>query len=231
MRVVEDTLGFDHLRRYLLVMHEENGNSRPRAVPPLLRSTDSLAYSRKGPFALVAMREYIGREKVDDALRRLFEKHHSGAPPLPTSLDLYRELQAVTPDQFQSLLHDLFEKNTFWDLETERATSQQTAAGTWQVTLNVRARKVVVDETGIETEAPMNDLVQIGVFGAPEKDDKDDKGEESPKTLYMQLHRIRSGSQTITVTAPSKPTGAGIDPNNLLADRDPNDNIKNVINR
>ena len=44
----------------------------------------------------------------------------------------------------------------------------------------------------------------------------------------MQLHRIRSGSQTITVTVPGKPTGAGIDPHNLLADRDENDNIKNV---
>ena len=129
MRVVEDTLGPDQLQRYLLFMHEQYGTPRTRTAPPLLRATDSFAFSRKDPFALVAMREYIGREKVDDALRRLFEKHHSGAPPLPTSLDLYRELQAVTPDQFQSLLHDLFEKNTFWDLETERATAQQTAAG------------------------------------------------------------------------------------------------------
>ena len=54
------------------------------------------------------------------------------------------------------------------------------------MTLNVRARKVVVDETGIENEMPMNDLVQAGVFGAAEKNDKDEKGEESPKTLYMQ---------------------------------------------
>ena len=69
----------------------------------------------------------------------------SGAPPLPTSLDLYRELQAVTPDSLRYLLHDLFEANTFWELETERATAKQTAAGAWQVTLDVQARKVVVD--------------------------------------------------------------------------------------
>jgi hypothetical protein len=222
MRVVEDTLGPDRLGRYLLFMREQYGTPSTRAAPPLLRATDSFAYSRKGPFALYALREYIGKDRVDDALRRLFEKHSSGAPPLPISLDLYRELQAVTPNQFQSLLHDLFEKNTFWDLEIDRATAQQTAAGAWQVTLKVRARKVVVDEMGIETEMPMNDLVQVGVFGATEK------GEESRKPLYMQLHRIRSGSQTITVTVPSKPTGTGIDPNNLLVDRDPENNIKNV---
>jgi hypothetical protein len=68
-----------------------------------------------------------------------------GTPPLPTSLDLYRELQAVTPDSFQYLLHDLFEANTFWELETERATAAQTEAGIWEVTLDVRARKVVAD--------------------------------------------------------------------------------------
>ena len=68
---------------------------------------------RKGPFALYAMREYIGKERIDDALRRLFEKYRSGTPPLPTSRNLYQELQAITPAQFQSLLRDLFEKNTF----------------------------------------------------------------------------------------------------------------------
>jgi len=85
----------------------------------------------------------------------------------------------------------------------------------------VRARKVVVDETGIETEAPMNDWVEVGVFGAGEK------GEASGKPLYTQMHRVRSGRQTITVTAPSEPVRAGIDPSYLLIDLE-SDNIKNV---
>ena len=91
------------------------------------------------------------------------------------------------------------------------------------MTLNVRARKVVVDETGIETEVPMNDLVQVGVFGAAEK------GEESDKPFYLQMHRIRSGEQTITVTVPRQPTRAGVDPYNLLIEPlETEDNIKEV---
>jgi hypothetical protein len=84
-------------------------------------------------------------------------------------MDLYRELQAVTPDSFQYLLQDLFERNTFLELGTERASAQQTEAATWQVTLAVRARKVVVDEAGVETEVPMDDWLEVGVFdeGAP----------------------------------------------------------------
>jgi len=202
MRVVEETLGPEQLERYLHFMRVE-GEARSRAVPPLLRATNSFAFSRRGPFALYALREYIGKEQVDDALQRLFEKYRSGTPPLPTSRELYRELQAVTPDEFRSLLHDLFEVNAYWEFELEQATAEQTAAGLWQVTLDVRARKVVVDESGVETEAPLDAWIEVGVFHEGEP--------------YLQKHRIRSGKQTIVVTAPQKPTRAGIDPRHLLS--------------
>ena len=214
MRVLEETLGPKHLRRYLLSMREGFGPPRIRAAPPLLRATDSFSYARKGPFALYAMREYIGKDRVDDALRSLLKKHGSGVPPLPTSRDLYRELQAVTPDSYQYLLRDLFEKNTFWELATERATAKQTSAVDWQVTLDVRARKVVVDEAGVETIVPLDDWVEVGVFGNGEP--------------YVETRRIRSGQQTITVTVPRKPSRAGIDPENLLMELDTENNIKDV---
>jgi ABC-2 type transport system permease protein len=215
MRVVEETLGPEHLRRYLGLMREQYRTPRTRAAPPLLRATDSFAFSRKGPFALYAMGEYIGKERVDDALRHLIETYRSGTPPLPTSMDLYRELQAVMPQSFQYLLHDLFEKNTFWELKTDRATAQQTKAGAWQVTLDVQARKVVVDEAGVETEVPMDDWLEVGVFDAGQP--------------YLQKHRIRSGKQTITVLVPRKPARAGIDPRHLLSDLgEIDDNIKPV---
>jgi ABC-2 type transport system permease protein len=196
--------------------------SRAHALLSRCFGPRSRLYYRKGGLVMHALSEYIGVERVNDALRRLFEKHGSRTPPLPTSLDLYRELQAVTPDQFRSLLHDLFEVNAYWELETERATADETAAGAWQVTLDVRARKVVVDEAGVETEVPMDDWVQVGVF-APA-----DKGEESDNPLYRQMQRIRSGKQIITVTVPRKPTRAGIDPNQLLIDLKTDDNITTV---
>jgi hypothetical protein len=84
------------------------------------------------------------------------------------------------------VLHNLFEANTFWELETERATAEQTAAGTWQVALDVQARKVAVDRAGVETEVPMDDWVQIGVFTS---------GEESGTPLHLQMHRIRPVSR------------------------------------
>jgi ABC-2 type transport system permease protein len=80
----------------------------------------------------------------------------------------------------------------------------------------------VVDEADVETEVPMDDWVQVGVFAPAEE------GERSGKPIYLQMHRIRAGKQTITVTVPGRPARAGIDPNHLLIDLDMDDNSENV---
>jgi ABC-type transport system involved in multi-copper enzyme maturation permease subunit len=223
MKVVENAQGPQHLRRLLSWMRQPHPYPPIRRGEPLLRGLDPYLSRRKAPFALYSLSEYIGEERVNEALRRLLEKHRPQDAPLATTLDLYRELQAVTPDSLRYLLHDLFEVNTYWELETERATSEQTGEGAWQVTLRLRARKVVVDSAGVETEVPMNEWVQLGVF-APAEQGKD----ESSAPLYVQQHRISSGEQTITVTVPRKPARAGIDPNYLLIDLKTEDNVQTV---
>ncbi|MGH7503573.1 MAG: hypothetical protein ACREL7_17740 [Longimicrobiales bacterium] len=220
--VIEQEYGAEHLARFLGFMRESYRGPRSRADVPLLRASDFFLAYRKGPFAMLALREYVGQDRVDLAWRRLIAQHASGDPPFATSLDLYRELQEVTPDSLQYLLGDLLERNTFWELETRQATAQQTASGAWQVSLDVVARKVAVDTAGIETNMPMNDLVEIGVY-APA-----DAGEERGDPLYLTMHRIRTGPQTITVTVPRKPARAGIDPRHLLIDVTPRDNLADI---
>jgi hypothetical protein len=221
-QVVEKTYGPEHLRRIFGQLRLAYQTPRARAAVPLLRADDAFLYYRKGPFALYALSRYIGAEQVNGALRRLLETHGSGAPPLPTTLDLHRELQAVTPDSFQTLLHDLFEANTYWELATERATAEPTAAGTWLVTLDVRARKVVVDNAGGKTDVPVDDRMEIGLFAPAEA------GDRLGEPIYMQMHHISSAEQTITVTVPRKPARAGIDPYHLLIDLDTSDNVERV---
>jgi ABC-2 type transport system permease protein len=223
MGVVERAYGREHLERLRRFFRQPSPIPPIRQSVPLLRALDPYAAYRKGPFALFAMREYMGEERVNLAFRRVIEPHRTAALPGATSMDLYRQLQAVTPDSLRYLLHDLFAANTFWELETERATAKQTAAGAWQVTLRVKARKVTVDPAGRETEVPMDEWIPVGVF-APSGRQGPDFGE----TLYLRSHRIRSGQQTITVTVPKKPSDAGIDPYLLLIDLERFDNVEEV---
>lgn len=221
MQVVEQTLGYEHLLRYLSQMRQEYDVPRSRAAPPLLRANNAFLNYRKGPFALFALRNYIGKDSINNALRRML-RDYTSSPPLPTTLDFYRELQAVTPDSLQYLVHDLFATNTFWELQTEQATAKQTEAGTWQVTLELETRKVTVDSIGIETNIPMDDWIEIGVY-APRAE-----GESSAKVLYLQKHRIGSGKQTIILKVSEQPGRAGIDPNHLMIDLEMEDNTKKV---
>ena len=218
MELVNHVKGREALRRFMRFMREPNPWPQLRTGLPLLRAMDPWANYRKGPYAMHALSEYVGESRVNEALRTLVEKKASS---LATTLDLYRELQAVTPDSLEPLLHDLFEVNAFWTFDTKKATARQTADATWQVTLEVEARKVVADSAGKETEQPMADWVEIGIF-APAR-----PGEALGRPLYVQKHRIRSGRQAITVTVSEKPARAGIDPYNLL-DWEEGDNIEAI---
>lgn len=222
MKAVENARGLGHLRRLLSWMRQPHRYPPIRRGEPLLRGLDPYLSYRKGPFALYALSEYIGEERVHEALRRLLEKHRPEEAPLATTLDLYRELQAVTPESLRYLLHDLFEVNTYWELATERATAEPAGGGAWRVTLHLRARKVVYDEAGAETEVPMEDWVEVGVFAAA------GEGEASGRALHLQKHRVRSGRQTVTVTVPRKPVRGGLDPNHLLIDLEMEDNLAEV---
>ncbi len=221
MQVVEDSLGYEHLLRYLSQMRLEYEVPRSKAAPPLLRSNNAFMHYRKGPFALFALRNYIGRDNVNKAMRALIDGYPPGGP-LVTTLDFYHEIKKVTPDSLHYLVHDLFAANTFWELKTEKATAVKTKAGHWEVTLNVVARKFVVDEQGVETEMPMNDLVEIGVF------DTKAPGEQLSKSLYLDKHRIKTGKQVIKISVGSKPARTGIDPHNLLIDVNTNDNTIDI---
>jgi ABC-type transport system involved in multi-copper enzyme maturation permease subunit len=224
LQVVERTFGREHLERLLTLMRQAYVTPRARADVPLLRADDWFLAYRKGPLAMHALREYIGAERVNISLRRLLDRYRPGRSPLATPLDLYRELQAVTPESLHYLLVDLFQANTFWALATDRVSAEQTTTGDWRVTLDVEARKTAVDTDGVETDVPMTDLVEIGVFAAPE-------GEGPGDLLYLEKHPVRSGAQRITVTVSGRPAQAGVDPRRLLIDMTPDDNAKGITGR
>jgi ABC-2 type transport system permease protein len=222
LQVVERTFGREHLERLLTLMRQAYVTPRARADVPLLRADDWFLAYRKGPLAMHALREYIGAESVNTSLRRLLERYRPGTSPLPTPLDLYRELQAVTPESLHYLLVDLFQANTFWELATDRVSAEQTTTGDWRVKLDLQAHKTAVDTEGVETGVPMHDFIEVGVFAAA-------GGDGPGAVLYLEKHQVRSGAQRITVTVADKPGQAGVDPRRLLIDMKPDDNAKAIV--
>lgn len=225
MLITEQTYGPEAGRRLYDFQMERylRGRALQGDEVPVLEVEDQpyVAY-RKGALALYTLRDHIGEEAVNGAVRRYFQRfHHDDGPPYPSSLDLYAELRAATPDSLHPMLTDWFETITLWDVRTERAAVERTDAGEYVVALDVIARKVRADSAGNETEVPMDDLVELGVYEVR-------AGAGPAEPMYLERHRLRSGRQTISVTVPREPARAGVDPRRRLIDRNRGDDLVGV---
>src|SRR3989337_1980441 len=95
MQLVKNVKGREALRRFMSFMRDPNPWPPIRTGLPLLRAMDPWANYRKGPYAMHALSEYVGEDRVNGALRTLIQRNKSS---LATTLDMYRELQEVTLD-------------------------------------------------------------------------------------------------------------------------------------
>jgi ABC-2 type transport system permease protein len=224
MMVTEKTYGVEAVRRtYDFQMNRYLVRRADFPDVPVLEVSNQppIAYG-KGAVALYLLRTHIGEDAMNRALRSYFAKF-ANSRLHPTSLDLFAELRAVTPDSLRYLLKDLFETVTSWDVRTTRAVVEPAAGDSgYIVTLEVTARKVRSDTVGNGQEVPMDDLVDVAVFAADSAEGR------FGEVLYLQRHRIRSGAQTIRVTVPRQPARAGVDPYRMLIDRNRDDNVVQV---
>ncbi|HEY0740367.1 MAG TPA: M1 family aminopeptidase, partial [Chryseosolibacter sp.] len=214
MKAVEHARGRNQLDRLRAFMRQPHPYAPIRRGEPLLRGLDPYMSYRKGPFALYALSEYVGEQSVNKALRTMLENHRPEGAPVATTLDLFAELKRVTPDSLQYLLHDFFEVNTFWELVAKKAVAKRNSESSWQVSIEIDAKKVVADSSGAESDVAMDDWVGIAIYSEDQK--------TSP--IYKQKHRIRSGKQTIIITVKERPGRAAIDPDFLLVDLTPENN-------
>jgi ABC-2 type transport system permease protein len=207
MKAVENARGTEALYGLFKFMWQLHPYSPIHRGEPLLRGLDPYMSYRKGPFALYALSEYVGDQQVNMALRRLLDNHRRPNAPLATTVDLYRELKKAAPDSLHYLLHDLFEVNTYWKFEIDKALTTRNSDGSWLVSLEVQAEKFVVDSAGVKHEAPLNEWIDVGVFAKLD-------GKESP--IYLKKHKIVSGAQSVQFVVPREPSRAGVDPFHVL---------------
>ncbi|MGE5101951.1 MAG: M1 family aminopeptidase [Deltaproteobacteria bacterium] len=232
LMVMEKEFGPANMRKFL--EYELNsyltgrGTERRKEVPLELVENQPYIHYNKGSLVTYAMRDYIGEDRMNHAIRGVLDATRFRGPPYPTSLQLVDSLRAVTPDSLKYLIADLFENITLYELKTDSVVANPAPDGRYAVDVYVNAKKLRADSVGKETEQRMNDWIDIGVFAkAPATHDPkiDDK---VGIPLYLEKHRITSGAQKITVIVEGAPYRAGIDPLHKLIDRITTDNTMGV---
>ncbi|MEJ2604351.1 MAG: hypothetical protein P8172_13875, partial [Gammaproteobacteria bacterium] len=191
---------------------------------PLYRvENQGYIHYRKGSVVMYALKDYLGQEAVDTALRNFVAEAAYRTNPYPISRDLIRHLrsQAATDEQ-QALITDLFERITLWDLKVEEASATERSDGRYDVTIAVSASKFEADGAGAQTEVPLDLPIDIGVF----TEDPADVTEGADHVLVLEKRRVRSGETTFELVVDALPSHVGIDPYNKLIDRNSDDNLQ-----
>ena len=176
-------------------------------------------YYRKSAMAFYALRDLIGEDSLNTAIRRMVVDWGQKGPPYVTTRELMGYLRAVTADSLRPMLSDLFETITMWENRTDSATAVRRSDGTWLVRLKLTSAMFRGDSLGTQSAVPVDEYVDIGVFGEQQP------GTTHGKRLYFAKRRIMSPETVVEIVVPEKPLKAGIDPYNKLIDRTPSNNV------
>ncbi len=228
LMVMEKMYGRDQIRRFLKQELDRylrsRGTERLEELPLMRVENQGYIHYQKGGLVMYLLRDQIGEEAVNRALRRVLTQYAFKGAPYPRSLDLIAAIRAEAPADKQALISDLFERITLYDVKTTGVTSTRRADGRWDVAVTVDARKLYADGEGVETASPLNEVFDVGIFTAePGKGafDEDD-------VVLLERRPIRSGVQILRFITTREPRFAGIDPYNKWIDRDSNDNVRPV---
>ena len=227
LMVMEKEYGRSKMRRFLKYELDNYLSGRGGEIVeelPLYRvENQPYVHYRKASLVFYRLRDEIGEDALNRALKKFLQDKGYQQPPYATSVELLEYIRAEAGSQHEGLISDLFEKISFYDNRVEVATAKKRTDGKYAVTLDLRAAKLYADGKGKETAGNMDDWVEVGVFArAP-------SGKESEeKVLYLKRHRITVGQPKLTVVVDAEPYEAGFDPYNKLIDRVSSDNRKRV---
>lgn len=226
LMVMEHAYGRDQMRKFQRYEMDRylrgRGRESERELSLARCEGQGYIHYNKGSVQMYHLKELIGEDRVNAAVRTFLEKFRYAQPPYPVSLDALDEFYAQTPDSLDYVVKDLFEDITLFENRCREASAKDLGNGQWEVKIKVEAAKFKSDELGKQTEVPLNDYIEIGAFAAPES------GKTYGKTLYRQRVKITQAEQWFTFTVPEKPEKAGVDPFSLIVDRNPEDNMKDV---
>ena len=228
LMVMEKMYGPDKIRRFLKYELDSylrgRGTERTEELPLERVENQQYIHYRKGAVVMYLLRDQIGEEAVNRALSQLLQRYAFKGAPYARSVDLVDLLRANAPADKQALITDLFEKITLYDVRTTATSATRRADGKWDVSVTVEAKKLYVTGKGKETEAPLNETFDVGLFSAKPGEGAFDRS----NVLVFERKPIHTGTQTFHFVTATKPTFAGVDPYNKWIDRNSDDNLKPI---
>jgi ABC-2 type transport system permease protein len=222
--VMEKAYGETNARKFLTYELDRYLSGRTSEIldeSPLLR-TDNQQYIhyQKGAVVMMALRHRMGEDRINQALKNLLDEFKLKDNPFPTTLDLVRHLKVATSEDEKSLIDDLFNQITLYEMRAEEVASEELEDGKFKITFKTSAKKFSADGEGKETEQPLKESVEIAMFS----NDPNKFGLKN-RVIYKQQHVVVSGDNNFEMIVDEQPAYIGIDPFVRFIDRDTGNNI------
>jgi len=226
LMVMEHLYGRDAMRRFLKFELDNylrsRGSERVEELPLVrVEANQGYIHYRKGSLVMYLLKERMGEAAVNRALRTVLDRYRFKGAPYAMSTELVAALRAEAAPDVQPLITDLLERITIWDLKASDAAVTKRSDGRFDVAFTVTARKLYADGTGKETETPLAEPIDIGLFTA----EPGRKAFDAKAVVLFKRVPVVSGRQVLRFVTERAPTWVGVDPYNTHIDRNSDDNL------
>jgi ABC-2 type transport system permease protein len=243
LKVLEQRYGKSQMRKFLKDALDKYLQGRTfegkKEKPLMYNENQQYIHYNKGSLVLYTLSDYIGDKAFNNALKEFIAEVAYQDAPYANSIELVAHFKKATPDSLQYLIEDMFETITLYDNRVTKSSYKKLDNGKFQVDMEVNAAKYRSDDKGkriyenakgetltLDVEGkkpiqslPLQDYIEIGIFGTEEKD-----GKKKEKVLYLQKVKITEIKSTYSIIVDEMPVEAGIDPFNKLIDIKSEDN-------
>ena len=223
LMVMEKEYGRQAMKKFLRYEMDDYLKGRSfetkKEVPLMLCENQGYIHYNKGSVIMYALRDYLGEEVLNQALRQYIRKVAFQEPPYTHAIEFVEYIKAATPDSLRYFIKDAFETITIYENYVKDLSYTPVAGGKYKVKLTVGSAKFRSDSMGKQTKVPVADYMDIGIF-AEEKV----KGKNKEKELVLQRIKMDAPEKTFEFVVNEKPISAGIDPYHKLIDRTPDNN-------
>ncbi|MGZ7079779.1 MAG: M1 family aminopeptidase, partial [Thermoanaerobaculia bacterium] len=170
LMVMEHEYGRDLMHRFL--KHELNrylqgrGSELVAEMPLELVENQAYIHYGKGSLAMYELKDAIGEQNVDAALRKTIGGWAFQGPPYVRTIELLQNFSDVTAPQSKSVINDLFLTITLYDNKVTEVTSTKMADGKYRVKFTVESKKMRAEGSGNEKPVAIDDWIDVGVLAA-----------------------------------------------------------------
>ncbi len=194
-----------------------------KEVPLYLTDGQNYLNYGKSGLVMLSIRDLVGEDKLNHVLRILTEKHAQSQEFEVHTLEFLDELYKITPEKHHTLIDEWMKQIVRYDLSIGNSSYKRLDNGTYEITMEVKAKRYRTIANGEEKEIVINEPIQIGLF---KKHPKDLGKNDTP--IYLEQHNLKDSSTILRIQVDVLPDVISVDPFLTRPDRVVSDNLERL---